>query len=145
MTAIRMAARLSLPDLIASLRRETRRADHHAELIAELRRSALTPACFVPGIEHQAAAAIVRAGLPTVEHRRRTLHRRIDEHLFLDTTARAAVRVLACWDDRAHRVLMHVAELGEPGLWDRIVVHFTQWEMTGRPVPPMAGTRGSAS
>jgi hypothetical protein len=145
MTAIRTAARLSLSDLITRLRRETHRADHRAELIAELQRSPLTPACFVPGIVHQAAAAIVRAGLPTVEHRRRTLQRRIDEHLFLDTAAWAGVRVLACWDDRAHRVRMHVAEAGAPGLWDLIVAHFTRWEMTGRPVPPMAVPSGSAS
>ncbi|MCR6488347.1 hypothetical protein M8542_36505 [Amycolatopsis sp. OK19-0408] len=99
----------------------------------------------MPGIEHQAAAAIVRAGLPTVEHRRRTLQPRIDEHLFLDTDAQAGVRILACWDDRAHRVRMHVAEVGEPGLWHRIVVHFAQWEMSGRPVPPMVGPSRSAS
>ncbi|MEV6639691.1 hypothetical protein [Amycolatopsis sp. NPDC051371] len=145
MTALLTTARPSLSDLITRMRRRTRRVDRHADVIAELQRSRLIPACFVPGIEHQAAAAIVRAGLPTVEHRRRTLQRRIDEHLFLDTTARAAVRVLACRDDRAHRVRMHVAEVGEPGLWDRIVVNFTQWEMTGRPVPPMAGPSGLAS
>jgi hypothetical protein len=145
MTTILPAARPSLSDLITRMRQGTHRADRHADVIAELQRSRLTPACFVPGIEHQAAAAIVRAGLATVEHRRRTLQRRIDEHLFLDTAARAGVRVLACWDERAHRVRMRVAEVGEPGLWDRIVVHFTQWKMTGRPVPPMAGPSGSAS
>ncbi|MFE5565698.1 hypothetical protein ACFQ68_11965 [Amycolatopsis japonica] len=102
--------------------------EHRTELIAELTTAPLVPACFVPGIEHQAAAAIVRAGLPTVEHQRR-----IDEHLFLDTAARTGVRVLARWDDRAHRVRIHVAEIGEPGLWDRIVAHFTRWDMAGRP------------
>ncbi|MGW4127769.1 hypothetical protein [Amycolatopsis japonica] len=97
-------------------------------MIAELATAPLVPACFVPGIEHPAAAAIVRAGLPTVKYLRR-----IDEHLFLDTAARTGVRVLVCWDDRAHRVRMHVAEIGEPGLWDRVVAHFTRWDMTGRP------------
>ncbi|MFC4086539.1 hypothetical protein [Amycolatopsis samaneae] len=94
----------------------------------------------MPGIEHQAAAAIVRTGLPTIEHRRRTLHRRIDEHLFLDVDARTGVRVLACWDERAHRVRMHVAEVGGSQLWERIVVHFTEWEITGRPVPATDGS-----
>jgi hypothetical protein len=117
-----------------------RHKDHRADLIAELQTARLVTAVVVPGIEHQAAAAILRTGLPTVEHRRRTLQRRIDEHLFLDTAARAGVRVLACWDDRAHRVRMHVAEVGGRGLWDRIVAHFTTWEMTGRPVPSMDGS-----
>ncbi|OXM43127.1 hypothetical protein [Amycolatopsis alba] len=145
MTATLTVPRTSLSCLATALVRVTRRGDHRAELIAELATARLTPACFVPGIEHQAAAAIVRTGLPTVEHQRRTLQRRIDEHLFLDTTARTGVRVLACWDDSAHRVRMHVAETGEPGLWDRIVALFTRWEMTGRPVPATSGPIGSAS
>ncbi|SEF38112.1 hypothetical protein SAMN05421837_11863 [Amycolatopsis pretoriensis] len=48
---------------------------------------------------------------------------------------------MACWDDRAQRVRMHVAEVGEPGLWDRVVVHFTQLEMHG----PLAPVIGAAS
>ncbi|UMP06899.1 hypothetical protein [Amycolatopsis sp. EV170708-02-1] len=137
--------RRSLSGLATALAQVTRRMDHRADLIAELVTAQLVTACFVPGIEHQAAAAIVRTGMPTVEHQRRTLQWRIDEHLFLDTPARTGVRVLACWDDRAHRVRMHVAEVGEPGLWDRIVAHFTRWEMTGRPVPATSRTNGSGS
>ncbi|WP_410580148.1 hypothetical protein [Amycolatopsis sp. lyj-108] len=145
MTATLTAPKTSLSGLVTALVRGTRRTDHCADLIAELATARLAPACFVPGIEHQAAAAIVRTGLPTVEHQRRPLQRRIDEHLFLDISVRTGVRVLACWDDRAHRVRMHVAEVGEPGLWDRIVVHFTLWEMAGRPVPATDGPTGSAS
>jgi hypothetical protein len=121
------------------------REDQHAvlvtALVAELQTARLVPAVFVPGAEHQDAAAIVRTGLPTVVHQRRTLRRRLDEHLFLDAAAGTGVRVLACWDDRAHRVRMHVAEIGEHGLWDRIVAHFTKWEMTGRSVPSATAHR----
>jgi hypothetical protein len=142
MTAILTAPRTTLADLVHTVPRIFRSEDRRATLVAELQTTALVPAVFVPGIEHRAAAAIVRAGLPTVEHRRRTLHQRIDEHLFLDVDARTGVRVMACWDDRAHRVRMHVAEVGDSLLWERIVGHFTVWEMTGRPVP---ATDGSAS
>ncbi|VVJ22640.1 Uncharacterised protein [Amycolatopsis camponoti] len=145
MTAILTASRNSLSDLVTRMKRVNHRLDHEAKLIADLRRSSLTPACFVPGIEHHAAAAIIRAGLPAIEHHRRPLQPRIDEHLFLDVAARTGVRILACWDDRAHRVRMQVAEVGEPDLWDRIVVLFTQWEMNGRPVPVTTRTHGSAS
>ncbi|MGY6657634.1 hypothetical protein ACXIZN_36280 [Amycolatopsis sp. TRM77291] len=145
MTTTLTVPRTPLSGLATALVRAARRTDHRVELIAELATAPLTPACFVPGIEHQAAAEILRTGLPTVEHQRRTLQRRIDEHLFLDITARTGARVLACWDDRAHRVRMHVAAIGEPGLWDRIVAHFTRWEMTGRPVPVSPVPNGSAS
>ncbi|MDT8913530.1 hypothetical protein [Amycolatopsis sp. PS_44_ISF1] len=117
-------------------------------MAAALEIAPLRPAVFVPGLEHQAAAAILAAGLPGVIHRRRTLHRRLDEHLILDanadTDSGSGVRVMACWDDQAHRVRMHVAEVGAPGLWDRIVAHFTEWEITGRPTPA-ATDSGAAS
>ncbi|MGW4529160.1 hypothetical protein [Amycolatopsis sp. NPDC004378] len=145
MTATLTSPRTSLSGLVTALARVTRRRDHRAELLAELETARLVPAVFVPGIEHQAAEAIVRVSLPTVEHRRRTVQRRIDEHLFLDPASRAGVRVMACWDEQAHRVRMHVAEAGEPGLWDRIVVRFTEWERDGRPVPGADGPRGSGS
>ncbi|MEV8614974.1 hypothetical protein AB0383_44960 [Amycolatopsis sp. NPDC051373] len=144
MTATVMS-KTSWSELLAGMLRVHRSYSRHTELIAELQTARLTPACIVKGIEHQNAEAIVRAGLPTVEYRRRTLHRHLDEHLFVDTTADAGVRVLACWDTRASRMRMHVAEVGAPGLWDRIVIHFTEWEKAGRPVPGptrYSGTRG---
>ncbi|WIX81852.1 hypothetical protein QRX50_14375 [Amycolatopsis carbonis] len=72
------------------IRRDERRRD---ELIAELRTARLVPGCVVSGIEHRKAATIVRTGLPTVDYRRRTLHRHLDEDLFMDLAADAAVRV----------------------------------------------------
>ncbi|WP_410595515.1 hypothetical protein [Amycolatopsis sp. lyj-23] len=145
MTATLIPPRTSLSGLVTALARVTRRRDHRAGLLAELETARLVPAVVVPGIQHQAAEAIVRVGLPAVEHRRRMVQRRIDEHLFLDVDGRAGVRVLACWDEQAHRVRMHVAETGEPGLWDRIVVRFTEWERDGRPVPGADEARGAGS
>ncbi|HET6287643.1 MAG TPA: hypothetical protein VFG15_12955 [Amycolatopsis sp.] len=132
-------------DLVDASVRVGSREERRADLIAELQTTRLMPAVVVPGIEHQAAAAIVQAGLPIVEYQRRTLHRRIDEHLFLDVPARTGVRILACWDDRSHRIRMHCAEVGASGLWDRIVIHFTWWEMSGRPVPVLDRPNGLAS
>jgi hypothetical protein len=132
-------------ELLAGMLRIRRGENRRDELIAELQTARLVPACVVSGIEHRLAATIVRAGLPTVEYRRRTLHRHLDEHLFVDIAADAAVRVLACWDTRANRVRMHVAEVGAPGLWDRVVIRFTEWEKAGRPIPrqtPAPGSRG---
>ncbi len=106
-----------------------------ATLIEELQTARLIPTIVVPGIEHQAVNSIVRIFLPSIRHRRRTLHRRIDEHYFLDSTTKSGVRVLACWDDRACRVRMHIAEIGQHDLWERIVNRFAEWELTGRPVP----------
>jgi hypothetical protein len=138
MTVTLTAPRTSLSHLVTALARVTRRGDHRAELIAELQTAPLVPAVFLPGIEHQDAGEIVRTGLQGVVYQRRTLHRHINEHLFLDVAARTGVRVMACWDDRARRGRMHVAEVGEPGLWDRVVVHFTQLEMHGHPAPATA-------
>jgi hypothetical protein len=138
MTVTLTAPRTSLSHVAAALARVTRRVDHRAELIAELQTARLVPAVFLPGIEHQDAGEIVRTGLQGVVYQRRTLHRHINEHLFLDVAARTGVRVMACWDDRARRGRMHVAEVGEPGLWDRVVVHFTQLEMHGHPAPATA-------
>lgn len=135
MTAILTALRKFLFNRATPLMRVTRCSDPRTELIARLQASQLSPACVVSGIEHQAAAAIVRTGLPTVEHRRCTLSQDCDEHLFLDVPGQTGVRILACWDKREHRVWMQVAEVGEPRLWDRIVILFTQWERNGRPVP----------
>lgn len=138
MNATLASPRTSLAALVHNVIRMFQSEDRNAVLIAQLQAARLVPAVFVPGIEHQAAAAIIRSGLPCVTYRRRTLHRRLDEHLFLDADALTAVRVMACWDEHAHRVRMHVAEIGAPGLWDRIVVHFTEWEIAGRPVPATA-------
>ncbi|WP_103349776.1 hypothetical protein [Amycolatopsis sp. CA-128772] len=138
MTATLTAPAAMLADLAHAVARIFRTDDRRGALVAALQTAQLSPAVFVPGIEHRAAAAIVRSGLPSVEHRRRTLHRRIDEHLFLDIEAGTGVRVMACWDDRVYRVRMHVAEIGDSLLWERIVVHFTEWESTGRPVPAAA-------
>ncbi|MER6669214.1 hypothetical protein ABT256_31990 [Amycolatopsis japonica] len=132
-------------DLVYASVRVGSREGRRADLIAELQTTRLAPAVVVPGIEHLAAAAIVQAGLPSVEHQRCTLHRSIDEHLFLDVPARTGVRILACWDDRSHRIRMHCAEVGASGLWDRIVVHFTWCEMSGRPVPVLDRPIGLAS
>ncbi|MEC3974285.1 hypothetical protein [Amycolatopsis sp. H20-H5] len=142
MTATLTSPGTALAELVHAVTRIWRDEHRRAALITELQSAALVPALFVPGIEHRGAAAIVATGMPTVEYRRRTLHRRIDEHLILDVEAGTGVRVMACWDDRAHRVRMHVAEVGASRLWERSVACFTAWEMTGRPVPT---TDGSAS
>ncbi|MFI5591213.1 hypothetical protein ACIA5G_39605 [Amycolatopsis sp. NPDC051758] len=120
----------STPSRTRQSSRTTSPGGDQAALIAELRRAQLIPACSLLGIADPAAAEIVRTGLPTVQHQSRTLHRHTEEHLFLDTAAWAGVRVLACWDVRTHSVRMHVAEVGDPTLWDRIVIHVTRSEMT---------------
>lgn len=149
MTATLTPSPTRLTELVQATAQTPSDEDRYAAVLAELQAAPLVPAVFVPGIEHQAAAAIVRVGLPSVTYRRRTLHRSLDEHVFLDSDARTAVRVMAHWDDQAHQVRMQVAEVGRAGLWDRIVVHFTAWERSGRPVPDaamrdLAGLRRSA-
>jgi hypothetical protein len=120
----------STPSRTTHASRTTGPGGDQAVLIAELRRAQLIPACSLLGIADPAAAEIVRTGLPTVQHQRRTLHRHTEEHLFLDTAAWAGVRDLACRDVQTHRVRMHVAEVGDRTLWDRIVIHVTRWVMT---------------
>lgn len=75
----------------------------------------------MPGIEHQAARAIVRNGLPSVEHQCRTSHRRVDDHLFLDAAAGKGVRVLACWAAQLQTALLRLGNLVpldlHPRLW----------------------------
>ncbi|WP_103343789.1 hypothetical protein [Amycolatopsis sp. CA-126428] len=141
MTVVLPAPRTSLSEFLHAVTQVLRGEDRSHGLVTALQIARLVPAVFVPGIERQNAAAIVAAGLPEVTYRRRTLHRRLDEHLFLDIGAGTGVRVMACWDDRAYRVRMHVAEIGESLLWERIVVHFTEWERAGRPVPAASCTR----
>ncbi|HEY3691620.1 MAG TPA: hypothetical protein VGL46_15210 [Pseudonocardiaceae bacterium] len=138
MNTILSSPHTSLPAPVRTTTRTFSGEDRLAHLVAELQTALLVPGVVVPGIEHQAAAAIINAGLPGATYQRQTLHRRLDEHLILDADARSGVRVLACWDERAHRVRMHVAECGAPGLWDWIVAHFAEWETTGRPVPATA-------
>jgi hypothetical protein len=120
----------STPSRTTHSSRTTGPGGDQAVLIAELRRAQLFPACSLLGIAHSAATEIVRTGLPTVQHQRRTLHRHTEEHLFLDTATWAGVRVVACRDVRTHRVRMHVAEVGDPTLWDRIVIHVTRSMVT---------------
>ena len=138
MTATLGPSPMRLTELVQATARTPSDEDRYAAVLAELQAVPLVPAVFVPGIEHQAAAAIVRVGLATVTYWRRTLHRGLDEHVFLDSDTRTAVRVMARWDDQAHQTRMYVAEAGRSGLWDRIVVHFTAWERGGRPVPEVA-------
>lgn len=139
MTVILSAPKAYLVEFVHAVTRMFKSKDPGDHLVEALQTAQLVPAVFVPGIEHQAAAAIVAVDLPSVVYRRRTLHQCLDEHLFLDVDAGSGVRAMACWDSRAHRVRMHIAEVGLPGLWDRIVLHFTEWELAGRPVPPSAG------
>ncbi|MEV6871670.1 NACHT domain-containing protein [Amycolatopsis sp. NPDC051128] len=106
MTAAFPAPRTSLSELLHTVPQVLRGEDRIHELVAELQTAQLVPAVFVPGIRHQNAAAIVAAGLPEVTYGRRTVHRRLDEYLFLDIEAGGGVRVTACWDDRADRVRM---------------------------------------
>ncbi|WP_173139070.1 hypothetical protein [Kibdelosporangium persicum] len=87
------------------------------------------------GIDHQHVDAILRAGFPTVTHRRQSLVWDIDEHVFVDHSAGVGVRVLARWDDRTGRTQAHIAEIGGIGLWDNIVAYFAEWELAGRPLP----------
>ena len=134
MTTTLPATAASLTELVRTFARLSRDEDRlYTAVVTELQTARLRPAAAVPSIGHPAAASIARTGLPTVAYHRRTLHRPVDEHLFIDAGAVAGVRVLACWEQRAPRVRMQVAEVGDRGLWDRIVAQFTEWEMTGRP------------
>ncbi|UKD58562.1 hypothetical protein L3Q65_18160 [Amycolatopsis sp. FU40] len=139
MTAILSVPKAALAELVHTVTWMFKGKDPRDQLIDALRAARLVPAVFVPGIEHQAATAIVTVGLPGVVYRKWSPHRKLDEHLFLDVDAWSGVRVAACWDSRAHRVRMRVAEVGAPDLWDRIVALFTEWEVAGCPVPSSAG------
>ncbi|UOZ06937.1 hypothetical protein [Amycolatopsis sp. WQ 127309] len=96
----------------------------------------MLPALFVSGIEHQSAAAIVRAALPAVRHERHRIHWLLEEHLFLDDETMAGVRVLAHWDSHLGRARMELTETSDPYLWERILTTFAEWERSGRPVTP---------
>ncbi|GAB3746590.1 hypothetical protein GCM10027598_85000 [Amycolatopsis oliviviridis] len=115
--------------------RVPKRPPDRAVLVDALRKSPLTPAVFITGIEHRAAAAIVHAALPSVTHTRRSIHWLLDEHLFVDEATNTGVRVLTHWDEHSQCPRMEVAEIGDRLLWQRLVITFADWERAGRPVP----------
>lgn len=135
MTVVLPVPKTSLSELLHAVPPVFRGDDCNHGLVTELRTARLVPAVFVPGIGRQNAAVIVAAGLPALTYRRRALNYRLEEYLLLDIEAGTGVRVTACWDDRAYRMRMHVAEVGDHFLWERIVVRFTEWESAGHPVP----------
>ncbi len=143
MTVAFPVPKTSLSELLHTVTQVFRGEDCSHGLVTELRAARLVPAVFVPGIGRQNAAAIVAAGLPEVTYHHRALNYRLDEYLFLDIEAGTGVRVTACWDDRANRMRMHVAEVGAHLMWERIVVHFTERESAGRPVPALGRRRRS--
>lgn len=135
MTMTKSGSGQSLAALVHDFARVAEDDRRYDAIVSALQLAKHVQAVVVAGIEHQAAGAIVRQALPAVAYRRRPLGKLIDEHLFVDVDGQTGARVLACWDARQLRVRMHVAEVGEYQLWDRIVALFTEWDMTGRPVP----------